>query len=132
MSFIYNGQYQDLIDWITDTYSPSQFRTFAEWLGNVKSDFFNSGHHFSDDIKEEMQKLWEDNHLGPLGFKEPLPETNKVNKTYNTITREQIFTNEQVYSKNESRPKASIRRDLSTLVKQGRIERIRTGVYRVK
>ena len=130
--FAYNGEYKDLIDWITDSYSPAEYKTFTDWLKDVKLDFHNNSKHFSDDIAQEMKQLWIDNELGALGYGTELPTNTATNRTYNQVRTLQLFTLKDIYDKNESRPKASIRRELQTLVKKGRLERVKKGVYRVK
>lgn len=136
MSYTYSGEYEDLIDWIIDSYPPNQYAKegFFSWLKDVKNDFRESGHHFSTDIKDEMKQLWLDNEIGKLGKPEKEAEVRQRYVTYNKLIDKDLalFTTKETYDANPKRPQASIRRELQELVKEGRIERIDRGVYRFK
>lgn len=132
LEYYYNGDYEDLIDWITDTYPPNQYNTFNSWLSDVKLDFISSNHHFSDDIREEMLQFWKDNNLGELDTKQKMLEVRQRNTTYNRVSDLGTFRLQDAYNTNTDRPKASIRRELQELVKEGKIERVRKGVYRIR
>lgn len=132
--YTYSGDYEDLIDWIIDTYPPSMYAKegFNSWLKDVKKDFLNSGHHFSDDLKDEMRQFWIDNNLGKLGT--PDKDDRKINraKTFNEVRELGLFTTKDAYDYNQDRKQASVRRELQELVKEGKIERVSRGVYSIK
>lgn len=133
VDYFYKGDYEDLIDWITDNYDPTDYKTFREWLHDVRLDFHTSNKHFSDDIAKEMKELWTDNFPSkPISERERLPETRKRNTVYNQVKEKELFTVKEVYDSNKNRPRASIRRELQELVRDNKIERVSKGVYRIK
>lgn len=135
MSYTYQGEYEDLIDWIIDSYPPEQYKKegFFSWLKDVKNDFRESGHHFSNDIKDEMKQLWIDNSIGKLGKPDKDERNIKRAMTFNRLIDEDLvqFTTKDATEANPQRPKSSVRRELQELVKEGRLKRVERGVYEV-
>ena len=140
LSQIYQGEYEDLIDWITDTYPPHIYDNYYQWLGDVKQDFFKSGHHFSDDIADEMKGFWIQGSYGVIGKPERRTEKHNYDKVYNSLIEKNTFNLSQAYKANESRRgnykdtrsfKGGIRRDIAKLVQQGALQRIGKGEYRI-
>lgn len=133
-NYNYQGDYEDLLDWIVDAYPPKAYfkEGFNSWLKDVKNNFDRDGKHFSDDIEEEMKQFWLDNAFGKLGT--PQEDTRTINRatTYNTIREKATFTVKDVYNYNPKRKQSSIRRELQELVKEGKLDRIRKGVYQTK
>ena len=106
----------------------------------VKADFVKSGHHFSDDIAQEMKTYWLDNDFGLLSKPERRTEKHNYDRVYNSVIEINVFRLGDVYRANESRArnykdtksfKGGIRRDINKLVSQGAIERIGKGEYRI-
>lgn len=134
MRYAYNGDYEDLIDWIIDAYDPQQYETFTDWLADVIADFKKSRHHFSNSIKEDMKGVWEVNFPDrPIKKKkidtEEFPQ--KRFETYNRIIDLGTFTTKDAFAENPNRPQSSIRRELQELVKEGKLERLEKGVYKL-
>lgn len=143
--YVYNGDYEDLLDWIIESYPPTAYKRegYFAWLKDVRRDFIKSGKHFSDDIAEEMKQFWIDNELGRLGI--PEPDERKIGRaqTYNSMLELGTFNTQDVYGYNDARNipsryksdtqfRASIRRELQELVKEGKLERVSRGVYTYK
>ena len=133
-NYFYEGDYEDLLDWIIEAYPPKAYSKegFNSWLKDVKNNFIQDGKHFSDTIAEEMKQFWLDNSLGKLGVPEKDTRETKTAKTFNSIREQGTFTTKDVYEFNKDRKKPSIRRELQQLVKEGKLERIRAGVYQVR
>lgn len=133
-NYFYEGDYEDLLDWIIEAYPPKAYRNegFNAWLKDVKNNFLQDNKHFSDKIAEEMKTFWQDNNLGKIGTPEEDKRNIKRAKTFNSVREKGTFTNQQVYELNQDRKFASIRRELQELVKEGKLERIRRGVYQTK
>ena len=136
----YQGDYEDLITWITDTYPPKIYDTYYDWLRDVRIDFSKSGHHFSPDIADEMKGYWVDNNFGQIGAPKRRTEKYNYDVTYNSVNEKQVFTLRDAYSANASRVEnysnrksfeGGIRRDISNLVKQGHISKLSKGVYKI-
>ena len=134
MEYFYNGDYEDLLDWIIDAYPPKNYinEGFHSWLKDVKLDFHTSGHHFSEDIRDEMREFWINNHFGKMGYSEELPEVRQRYKTFNKLRESGVFTTQDAYNANPYRKQPSIRRELQELIKENKLERVSKGVYRVK
>lgn len=133
-NYFYQGDYEDLLDWIIEAYPPKAYSKegFNAWLKDVKKNFLDDGKHFSDDIAEEMKQFWIDNSFGKLGI--PDKDDRNINraKTFNSIREFGTFTTKDVYDYNQDRKQSSIRRELQELVREGKLERIRKGVYQTK
>jgi len=130
--YFYEGEYEDLLDWIIDAYPPKMYKKFNEWLTDVKEKFFSDNKHFSNDIGEEMKQFWIDNNFGKLDIPPEDTRPTKRAKSFNTIRELGIFKNRDVYDANPNRKQYVIRRELQELVKEGKLERVKSGVYRVK
>lgn len=136
----YQGDYEDLIDWITDTYPPKIYDNYYNWLADVKEDFTKSGHHFSMDIAEEMKTYWRDNDFGEIGHPKRRTEKYNYDVTYNSVNEKGSFTLKEAYQANESRRefykdnnsfRGGIRRDIGKLVREGSISKVGKGVYKI-
>lgn len=133
VDYFYKGDYEDLIDWITDNYDPTDYKTFREWLHDVKLDFITSQKHFSDDIAEEMKDVWHDNFPNrPFGFGASGEQKRKIDVTFERVREKELFTLKEVYDANPDRKRPSVRRELQELIRDNRIERVSKGVYRIK
>lgn len=142
-NYFYQGDYEDLLDWIIEAYPPKSYSRegFNAWLKDVKNNFLQDDKHFSDTIAEEMKQFWLENELGKLGIPPKEPEVRKEYVTFNSIRELGTFTVKDTYDYNEDKQskykdkksfEGGLRRDLQKLVKQGKLERIRKGVYQVK
>lgn len=140
-NYFYQGDYEDLLDWIVKAYPPKAYSRegFNAWLKDVRNNFLKDGKHFSDTIAEEMKTFWLDNDLGKLGI--PDKDDRPINRarTFNSIREQGTFTTTDAYEFNQERERttgknwqAVIRRELQELVKEGKLERIRKGVYQTK
>lgn len=124
--------YKDLLDWAISTYPPKMYNTFNEWFGDVKQNFLLDNKEFPDEMHEVMQDAWIEGNFGKLGTPPEDTRKSKKAKTFNTIRELGIFRNKDVYDINPNRKQASVRRELQELVKEGRLERVSKGVYRIK
>ena len=136
----YQGDYEDLIDWITDTYPPKIYDTYYDWLGDVKQDFTKSGHHFSPDIADEMKGYWIDNNFGQIGAPKRRTERHNYDVTYNSVVEKNTFTLKEAYRANQGRREfyknnksyeGGIRRDIYKLVSDGYLSKIGKGEYKI-
>lgn len=140
--YFYSGDYEDLLDWIIKAYPPSGYRRdgFNAWLKDVKQDFLAKDHHFSTDIADEMRTFWTDNDFGIIGA--PAKDERKVKRAqvFNSVRELAVFKIKEVYEVNQDRKanykdeksfQGGIRREIRQLVKEGRLEKVSKGVYRL-
>ncbi len=81
-----------------------------------------------------MRDVWQQNYPDkPIRTRERLREEDAPAriKTYNRLSDEGTFTTKEAYASNQDRPQASVRRELQELTREGLLERVSRGVYRV-
>lgn len=138
--YTYSGDYEDLLDYILETYNPfkNNYSTFYEWLQDVRQHF---AHHWSKTIGNEMEQFWKDNFDKPLGKPSPLDDTNNRNRVFNSVIDLYSFKLGDVYKANAERRsnykddksyQGGIRREINKLVKDGLLVKTGKGEYRIK
>lgn len=120
--------YENVTKWLIDNVPFGQYDSYKEWYEQAKEEIHTpnlfKSFTFNQMLEREVKKA------KPRWFERPPTKSTKKQQTYESTKSEfKTFRITDIYEKNPNRPKSSIRRELQELTKEGKLVRVRRGVY---
>lgn len=134
--------YNDIANWAEKNVPMNLAQeSYSKWLGNVESEFLNSGHFLPKQVYPLLEKKWltHNERLEPKGKEDiapppppPEPKTigGQLNDRFDRLPSNIEFSPKQIaqwtgFNKN------TVRRELQEFVAEGKLQRVGIGRYRL-
>lgn len=127
--------FRRIVDWAKATYPIDQFDSKKDWIQTVKDNFLSSGHFWKKDMGDQLSDYWnthKEDHKEDLGdYKEPTLDeftTKRDQLEYHATTTNAQFTPVKL-ARFAHTNKPYTRKVLQQLLREGKVRRIKRGVY---